>query len=173
MDEKKFSQLTALLDRISSEASTKAAFLSDPLRVVSASLDLAPMPSDIESNLANALVLSVLRSPKALNALKGVNAKREASQLDEISTKKEIANIILDSAPPDLQARLINLWGGKKPHLPDFDPKSALVNLIVHVDVAAVVTKAVAVHQDYVFNGSGVPDISDLQKVANSLAQGR
>lgn len=173
MDEAKFSQLTRLLDRVSTEPSTRESFLEDPLRTVSTSLNLPAAPTSVEPDLANALVLSVLRSPEALSALKEVNAKRDAAELDDLAAKQETAKVVLAAAPAELQTRLLKLWGDKQPHLPGFDPKPALANLIVHVDVVAVVTKAAVVHEDYVFNGSGVPDITDLQKVANALAHGQ
>lgn len=169
----KLSRLTKFLDQLRSDADLRKSFLSTPLATVNSSLGLPQLPDGVNHDLANDIVLAVLRSPQAMETLKEIQIKREANQLDELQSKTETAKVLLDAAPQELQYKLVQLWGGVHPKMPGFDPKPAMANLIVHVDAIAVLTKAAIIHSDYVFNGASSPGFNEIQKVANALSQGQ
>ncbi len=173
MSPKTNTQLSAFLTNISSDASARKSFLKDPLKTISTFLQLPQIDSGMDNDLTNSIVLSALRSPEAISAIKKINAKRDAMKIDDMQTKQETAKVLLDAAPDDLKIRLIALWGGENPSLPGFNPQAGMANIIVHVDVVVVMTKAAVMHEDIVFSGSISPRQSELQKIANSLAQGQ
>lgn len=171
----KVEAMKKFLDGIENNADLKQRFLSRPLVTVSEALELPDDADQLDSDLANEVVLSVLRSPEKIALLHQVAAREAKGELDERSAKRETALLILEDAPDDLRDRLSALWGNQNPQETSFNPPVAIANLIVHVDVALVVTKAAILHEDVAFSGTIQDTLSTthLQRVANAIARGR
>jgi len=172
MPEDKISQMTSFLNQLKIDQNVQAQFKSSPLQTVIEKLQLPQAGVHGDTELANSIILALLNSPGSLNDLREVQSKREKNELNDEAAKKQIATVLLAAAPSDLREKLQEKWGGAHPGMPGFNPMPQLANLIVHVDVVAVVTKAAVVHEDYVFNGVVAPTMNEIREVADALARG-
>jgi hypothetical protein len=164
--------LKKFIENISNSPEERKAFISNPFNSIKTSLNLEITEESINLGLANSLLISILQSPETTKELTSISKDYSNKLFDLEEARRLTSQTIWNSASEDLKAKILMHRGEQYPPAPGIDPRFAMANIAVAVDIVAVLTQAVAIHSEYIFSGRSNSGQLDIQSIANILTRG-
>lgn len=168
MDTRQHKQLTDLIDDLKANPLRRAEFLKEPIKTLAPLVGSSGAASS-DLSLANQVLLATLRNAKLMDELRGHSVQHQSGEIDDTKLTQLTADSLSNHLPDEILQK-VNHPGMK--HGPAAGPL-ALANVVVHVDVAVIVTEIAVVHGTTFFNGMTDRSMLKLKDFANELAKGQ
>ena len=172
MEKTQRDRLVAFVERVGSSSEARESFIADPVGQAVRELELDVDLASADVPLANKILLEMMQRSEARDAISNISYKVETKELTIDDARPQIARILVDNSSESTRSELIARWSGGRADF-SVDDTQMIANVALHVDVVAVVTKAVIINSDFVFSGSLAAGGHELTRIANILAQGR
>jgi hypothetical protein len=172
MSQEQQAKLSAFINRISTSAQAREAFVRDPIESLKSNLNIEITGEENNLGIANELLLAMLQSPDAMTEIASAVENYEKNSITRDEAHQSIANTIWNASPDALKTKISNNRNdviGNSANKPNF---YGIANLVVAVDIAVVVTETVAFNSTYVGRAM-LRESLDLQKIAAALAKSK
>jgi len=173
MEQEQHDKLQYFINKISTSPKDREAFLSDPVGVVQSNFAIPESPAKPDVGLTNSILLSVLKSPSAIEKIAETNSQYKANTITLEKFRQLSTEAVWDASSEDVKRKILAHWGRDYPLPHGVDPMFGIANLVVAVESAAVLTEFVIHNTEYITSGRSQLDQAELTNVVNALSRGQ